>query len=82
MKVWQTIDTNCPKGNPRQTEEKIYHHDRDETVKHVSQKGWGIFNPGGLQDLAEEGPGQQTYLRMDVGPNGLENSLRNCFIIT
>lgn len=81
VKVQQTMDTNCPKGNPSQTEEKNYHCDRDKIVEQVSQKGWGIFNPDGPQDLTEEGPGQQTYLRRDVGPNGLEMSLQNCFII-
>lgn len=59
VKVRQTTDTNCPKGNPRQTEEKFYHLDSDKTVEQVSQGGWGIFNPGALQVLTEEGPGQQ-----------------------
>lgn len=69
------MDTNYPKGNPWQTEEKIYHYDRGKTVEQVSQKGWGILNPGGLQNLTEEGPVQQTYYRRHVGPNGLERSL-------
>lgn len=37
---------------PDRQKKKIYHHDRDRTVKQVSQRGWGL-NPGGLQDLAE-----------------------------